>query len=97
MAEGEGTSTKMSQADVIEQLGRMIAAMHVAIVRPLAAYSIDATEWGKGWQCANCLGMGRERFRVSHAPDCPFAMIPPEIDIPPQEGLRAEVEERVLK
>ena len=69
----------------------------VAIVRPLAAYSIDATEWGQGWQCANCLGMGRERFRVSHAPGCPFAMIPPEIDIPPQEGLRAEVEERVLK
>jgi len=97
MAEGEGTSTKMSQADVIEQLGRMIAAMHVAIVRPLAAYSVDATEWGQGWQCANCLGMGRERFRVSHAPGCPFAMIPPEIDIPPQEGLRAEVEERVLK
>jgi hypothetical protein len=97
MAEGEGTMTKMSQADVIEQLGRIIAAMHVAIVHPLAAYSVEALAWGQGWECANCLGMGSERFRVSHAPGCPFAIIPAEIDIPPQEGLRAQVEERILK
>jgi hypothetical protein len=68
--------------------------MHVAIVRLLPEYSSDALEWGKGWQCVNCLGMGGERFRVNHAPDCPFAMIPPEIDIPSQTGLRARVEER---
>src|SRR5262249_53033971 len=71
----------------IQQLGKMIATMHVAVVRPLAEYSMDALEFGRGWECVNCLGMGSERFRVRHAPDCPFALIPPEpprMDLPHQ-------------
>ena len=85
MAEGEGTMTKR------EHLGRMIAAMHVAIVRPLPGYSSDAVKWGKGWQCENCLGMGGDRFHVNHTPSCPFAMIPPEIDIPSPTDLKGRL------
>jgi len=72
--------------------------MHVAIVRPLASYSTDALEGGKGLALRELPRNGRRALsRVAHAPNCPFrAEYRRKIDIPPMEGLRGDIEEKVL-